>query len=314
MRLTNRVQPTPHSRSSSKRRHRTMTNTATTFPIAIGLVLWLLLPLHVFAEDSATMVPSLDGPMDSASCANTSRATWAEALAVSRIVVRQPVLIPQEIERRIPDRTRVQVRVCIGRQGEVLEVRESCGEPDLLAGIARSVKDWRFKPLDQQDGPAETSLTFRLKNGVVGLIWESKDYPINETKAASLIRALPRVASLLKRDPRLTLEVDWYPEERDGVFYLFHLYQSGKEMNFTLGWYWLNAYTGEVWDGLQFEQVKSSGLRKLSSTILRQSQVRAEDSPYYRVTPWQLDSRAVELLKDPCADRPPAVEKKSKVQ
>ena len=160
---------------------------------------------------------------------------------------------------------------------------KGCGDPDLLAGVAGSVKAWRFKPLGQEERPSVTSLTFRLKNGLVGLIWDSKDYPISESDATRLVRSLPNVASQLEHYPGMMLEVDWYPEERDGIFYLFHLYQSGAGMDFTTGWYWVNAYTGEIWDGLNFKEMKSVKLGKLRKSILQRAGPHAGTTQYSRV-------------------------------
>ena len=190
----------------------------------------------------------------------------------------------------------------IGGAGEVLAASSECGDPVLLSAVLPSVRRWRFEPPEPDKtwgNTATTTLTFQWRDHSAALIWERKDYPIRDDDAKQLVRAVPKVARELKEDPHLILEIDLYPEERDGVFYLFHLYANGDFMTFTLGWYEVNAYTGEIWDALQFQAVRGRALRRLQKAIRQRV---GSSARFEGLNPWS--TKADKMRSDPCADRP----------
>ena len=239
-------------------------------------------------------------------CEQRSGTFWSEPFAVSRIRERHAVSFPAELAPKPTSRARARICLRIGAHGEVLDVDGQCGDAALLAEAMRSVSSWRFEPPPHEPGddtPVITHLTFQWRDDKAGLIWDFKDYAVSELDAIRLIRALPTVAAQLKRNPDLRLEVDWYPEERDGIFYLFHLYVFGDGMNLTSGWYDVNAYTGEVWDGLNFKAMRSAGLRRLRKVISqRVGFPKSIAARYEGLEPWT--TNADELIKRPCTDRP----------
>lgn len=225
--------------------------------------------------------------------------SWSETLAVARIHERHPVSLLPSDGPEPPDRARAHVCFTIGGAGEVVSVKGACGDAALLAAVTRSLKQWRFAPPEPDPtygNSVTTELTFQWRDHGASLIWDRHDYPIGKKDAAKLVRAVPRVAAEMKDDPRLILEVDSYPQERDGIFYLFHLYEVGKSLTFTLGWYEVNAYSGEVWDGLQFQPIRARGIRRLRKRL------GLGASPYEGLKPWITETD--ELLRNPCADRP----------
>ena len=229
--------------------------------------------------------------------------SWSETLAVANIRDRHPISLPPG-SHEPPDRARAQVCLTIGAAGEVTAVRGACGDAVLLAAVMRSVALWRFEPPEPDPtwgSSVTTSLTFQWRDHSASLIWDRHDYPIGEKDATKLVRAVPHVVSLLKQSPKLILEVDVYPEERDGVFYLFHLYESGEGMDFTLGWYEVNAYSGEVWDGLEFQPIRAGAVRRMRRLIRRRLGL-SNSTRYEGLDPSAGDVET--MMRDACADRP----------
>jgi hypothetical protein len=254
-------------------------------------------------------IPALGQPTEHVTpCEQRSGAFWSEPFAVSRIRERHAVSLPTESTPVPPNRVRARICLRVGAHGEVLDVGGQCGDAALLAEAMGLVRSWRFEPPARETGDDTsiiTHLTFQRHGDKADLIWDFKDYPVNEVDAVRLIRTLPTVAAQMKRNPEMRLEVDWYPEQRDGIFYLFHLYlyHAGAGMNFTSGWYDVNAYTGEVWDGLNFKPIRSAGLNRLRKAISqRVGFPKSIAAQYEGLEPWS--TNADELIKNPCADRP----------
>ena len=256
--------------------------------------------LHIFLVSILACSAGLAaGNERTVACMQPGGISWSERLAVSRIRVRQAVSLPSPAPEP-PDRARAQVCVTIGAAGEVRAVSGECGDPVLLAAVLRSVPHWRFQTPTYT---VTTTLTFQWRDHSAGLISERRDYPITDRDATELVRAVPFVVRELKKYPALILEIAEYPEERDGVFYLFHLYEFGKFMTFTLGWYEVNAYTGEVWDGLYFQHIRSRAVQHLRE-VIRQRLVNAHSDAarFEGLEPWA--ANVEEMMKNPCADRP----------
>src|SRR5258708_1605755 len=232
---------------------------------------------------------------------------WSETFAISRIGEGSPIVSaspPGKAEP--PDRAGAHVCLTVGAAGEVVAVCGECGDARLLAAVIQSVRQWRFEPPTQDElwgNSVTTWLTFQWREHSAALILDRNDYPIDKENATQLVRAVPGVGSQIKRYPRLILEVDAYPQEGDGVFYLFHFYESGQDMNFTLGWYFVNAYTGEVWEAMEDQPIRTRGVRRVQKLLRQHLRIPITGvAGYEGLDPAVSYTR--EITDDPCADRP----------
>jgi hypothetical protein len=235
---------------------------------------------------------------------NSQNIFLSEKMVVDRILYREQISTSNSLNKFL----KAQLAFTIGTNGEVLEIQVKCGDDEFAKSATQSLMHWKFKPWTGFDGSLQivkAQLTFELRGNKSGLIWDFRDYPITEKDAKSLLDAFPKIHKYLKiinSDPDLYLDVDYFPEERNGIFYLFHLYTAPPEesMTFTIGWYEVNAYTGEVWDSLFFHQFNSKLLNKRRSSILRASKFnKAVINKYKGISPW--DKRLEGLVENPCS-------------
>jgi len=90
---------------------------------------------------------------------------WPESLARKAAIQKIMPIYPEEaLNRRISGR--VEVKIAIGEEGEVLKIKvRPRTDPSLKEALANAVSQWKFKPRDDQDlegRPLLTRLTFNF--------------------------------------------------------------------------------------------------------------------------------------------------------
>lgn len=266
---------------------------------------WSRLAVLVFALVCGTC-RSAEAEDGVESCAHGGELRWSERFAVSQIRARQPVALRDLGPEPAPE-ARAHVCLQIGAAGEVKAVKAMYGDAVFVRTIQQSLLEWRFQAPARDGvglGGVMTELTFVWRDHIGELTLSDRTcYPISESVAGELVRAVPGVATLLKPNSTRILEIDGYPENRDGVFYLFHLYEGSSEMTRTLGWYFVNAYSGEVWDGLHSEPVHSVALNRLRAKLAQRHPLGGTTARGYEgVDPWS--PNAGERIESPCVERP----------
>lgn len=238
----------------------------------------------------------------------TGEVSFPESFTWSIIQHGDPVAVPHEVEDKHV-RVRVRLDLRISKEGKVLETHAICGPSAFVREAIQSVAGWSFDPQYTNRlgvDSVTTHLTFCWRDGKGGLISDFRTYPVSEADALTLIKSIPDISRQLRQYPHLHVEIDWFPEEFDGIFYLIHVYNfpPGAGMTYTHGWYEVNAWTAEVWETtLDPIKVDVPQARKYRRAILRRNSAsKMETARFQGLNPMSTHTSA--LLKNPCADRP----------
>lgn len=123
-------------------------------------------------------------------------------------------------------------------------------------------------------------------------------FPFNEREAEQLVKAIPKVREALsRRHYHMLLEMDRFPWQGGGFWY-FHLYTLNEQPISTLGWYAVNACSGEVWKTMPKSlQIRLPAVKKLRAKMVKKKGLREEHLKFREVDPGAADCR-------PCRDLP----------
>jgi hypothetical protein len=269
--------------------------------MAIAVICWMSHAIHALSQSAK---PDPGANVNKTAC-DQIHAEWTllEPSAVKEIVKRSAIAFPEEAIIKDIKSARVQLCLLVDKDGNAANAGVRCGNEPFASAALVAVKTWKFKPSSEHS----TSLTFQWKDGKGGLIWDFRDYPISESEALSILKLVPKVKRAFQLRKDMQLVVDWYPEERDGIFYTFHLYydllnSEGLGMMWTGGWFAINSYTGEIWDMLEENKVNTQAIKKKREEILaRTGGLKQINRKYLGLSFYALD----ELMKNSCAERPP---------